>query len=167
MLIAENQDLGKQLSQGRIAQLEAELALQKKYNEELKCSQDGNSFRYFQNVVFQPFNQESSQLLISFCLFSWIPATLSAVSLNGSHKWNFWATLIYLASRPKFFIFFGFHSNIWCTLCFNFRYILFICLYFISWTLQLDCFYALYICNTCHLIFIYFMYYQCNLIMQS
>ena len=41
MLIAENQDLGKQLSQGRIAQLEAELALQKKYNEELKCSQDG------------------------------------------------------------------------------------------------------------------------------
>ncbi|XP_065057774.1 pre-mRNA-splicing regulator WTAP-like isoform X2 [Rhopilema esculentum] len=40
MLIAENQDLGKQLSQGRIAQLEAELALQKKYNEELKCSQD-------------------------------------------------------------------------------------------------------------------------------
>ena len=41
MLIAENQDLGKQLSQGRIAQLEAELALQKKYNEELTSSQDG------------------------------------------------------------------------------------------------------------------------------
>eukprot|EP00794_Sanderia_malayensis_P000037 gene37-628_t len=40
MLIAENQELGKQLSQGRIAQLEAELALQKKYNEELKSSQD-------------------------------------------------------------------------------------------------------------------------------
>jgi len=40
MLIAENQDLGKQLSQGRIAQLEAELALQKKYNEELTSSQD-------------------------------------------------------------------------------------------------------------------------------
>ena len=45
MLIAENQDLGKQLSQGRIAQLEAELALQKKYNEELKCSQDGTSYK--------------------------------------------------------------------------------------------------------------------------
>lgn len=44
MLIAENQELGKQLSQGRIAQLEAELALQKKYNEELKSSQDGMLF---------------------------------------------------------------------------------------------------------------------------
>ena len=42
MLIQENQDLGKQLSQGRIAQLEAELALQKKYSDELKGSQDGN-----------------------------------------------------------------------------------------------------------------------------
>jgi len=40
MLIQENQDLGKQLSQGRIAQLEAELALQRKYSEELKGSQD-------------------------------------------------------------------------------------------------------------------------------
>merc|ERR1712048_32922 len=40
LLIQENQDLGKQLSQGRIAQLEAELALQKKYSEELKESQD-------------------------------------------------------------------------------------------------------------------------------
>lgn len=41
MLIQENQELGRQLSQGRIAQLEAELALQKKYSEELKSSQDG------------------------------------------------------------------------------------------------------------------------------
>jgi len=40
MLIQENQELGKQLSQGRIAQLEAELALQKKYSEELKGTQD-------------------------------------------------------------------------------------------------------------------------------
>ncbi|XP_056151868.1 pre-mRNA-splicing regulator WTAP-like isoform X2 [Lampris incognitus] len=40
MLIQENQELGRQLSQGRIAQLEAELALQKKYNGELKSSQD-------------------------------------------------------------------------------------------------------------------------------
>ncbi|XP_077977101.1 pre-mRNA-splicing regulator WTAP-like [Glandiceps talaboti] len=39
-LILENQELGKQLSQGRIAELEAELALQKKYSEELKSSQD-------------------------------------------------------------------------------------------------------------------------------
>ncbi|XP_039261657.2 uncharacterized protein LOC120337830 [Styela clava] len=39
-LIAENQELGKQLSQGKVAQLEAELALQKKYSEELKESQE-------------------------------------------------------------------------------------------------------------------------------
>lgn len=40
-LIAENQELGKQLSQGKVAQLEAELALQKKYSEDLKQSQEG------------------------------------------------------------------------------------------------------------------------------
>uniref|UniRef100_T2MD12 Pre-mRNA-splicing regulator WTAP n=1 Tax=Hydra vulgaris TaxID=6087 RepID=T2MD12_HYDVU len=40
MLIQENQELGMQLSQGRIAQLEAELSLQRKYSEELKASQD-------------------------------------------------------------------------------------------------------------------------------
>ncbi|CAB3977480.1 Pre-mRNA-splicing regulator WTAP [Paramuricea clavata] len=39
MLIQENKELGKQLSQGRVAQLEAELALQKKYSEELKTSE--------------------------------------------------------------------------------------------------------------------------------
>lgn len=39
-LIHENQELGKQLSQGRIAQLEAEIALQKKYSMELKGLQD-------------------------------------------------------------------------------------------------------------------------------
>ena len=41
MLIQENQELGRQLSQGKVAQLEAELALQKKYSDELKGSQDG------------------------------------------------------------------------------------------------------------------------------
>lgn len=50
MLIQENQELGRQLSQGRIAQLEAELALQKKYSEELKSSQDGENI--WQQVVF-------------------------------------------------------------------------------------------------------------------
>lgn len=40
MLIQENQELGSKLSQGRVAQLEAELALQKKYSDELKGSQD-------------------------------------------------------------------------------------------------------------------------------
>ena len=43
-LIAENQELGRQLSQGKSAQLEAELALQKKYSDELKVSQDGKSY---------------------------------------------------------------------------------------------------------------------------
>ncbi|XP_071955803.1 uncharacterized protein [Antedon mediterranea] len=39
-LFLENQELGKQISSGKTAQLEAELALQKKYSEELKTSQD-------------------------------------------------------------------------------------------------------------------------------
>ena len=55
MLIAENQELGKQLSQGRIAQLEAELALQKKYNEELKSSQDGMQFYAKSPLIFLNF----------------------------------------------------------------------------------------------------------------
>ena len=46
MLIQENQDLGAQLSQGQIAKLEAELAVQKKYSEELKSSQDGKISLY-------------------------------------------------------------------------------------------------------------------------
>ena len=46
MLIQENQELGRQLSQGRVAQLEAELALQKKYSDELKTSQDGMCARF-------------------------------------------------------------------------------------------------------------------------
>ena len=44
MLIQENQELGRPLSQGRDAQLEAELALQKKYSDELKGSQDGKAY---------------------------------------------------------------------------------------------------------------------------
>ncbi|PIK58410.1 putative pre-mRNA-splicing regulator WTAP [Apostichopus japonicus] len=39
-LLQENQDLGKQVSSGKIANLDAELAMQKKYNEEMKGSQD-------------------------------------------------------------------------------------------------------------------------------
>lgn len=56
MLIQENQELGRQLSQGRIAQLEAELALQKKYSEELKSSQDGKS-----KLLFSPLYHISSK----------------------------------------------------------------------------------------------------------
>ena len=46
-LIQENQQLGKQLSQGRIAQLEAEIALQKKYSLELKGLQNGKGYLWF------------------------------------------------------------------------------------------------------------------------
>ena len=40
-LIQENQELGMQMSQGRIGQLESELSLQKKYTDELKTTQTG------------------------------------------------------------------------------------------------------------------------------
>ena len=40
-LLQENQELGKQISQGRVAQLEAEIALHKKYNQEIKQAQEG------------------------------------------------------------------------------------------------------------------------------
>ena len=40
-LLQENQDLGKQISQGRVAQLEAEISMQKKYCQELKSSSEG------------------------------------------------------------------------------------------------------------------------------
>jgi hypothetical protein len=41
LLIKENEELGKQLSQGKIAKLEAEIALQKKYSQELLAVQNG------------------------------------------------------------------------------------------------------------------------------
>ena len=40
-LLQENQELGKQISQGRVAQLEAEISLQKKYSQEVKSALDG------------------------------------------------------------------------------------------------------------------------------
>ena len=40
MLIDENEELGRQLSQGRVAQLQAELALQKNANEEMQRNID-------------------------------------------------------------------------------------------------------------------------------
>ena len=40
-LLQENQELGRQISQGRVAQLEAEVALHKKCNMEIKAAQDG------------------------------------------------------------------------------------------------------------------------------
>lgn len=40
-LLQENQELGKQISQGRVTQLEAEVTLHKKYNQEIKNAQEG------------------------------------------------------------------------------------------------------------------------------
>lgn len=40
-LLQENQDLGKQISQGRVAQLEAEISLHKKHCNELKETYEG------------------------------------------------------------------------------------------------------------------------------
>lgn len=40
-LLQENQELGKQISQGRVAQLEAEISLQKRYTQEVKSALDG------------------------------------------------------------------------------------------------------------------------------
>ena len=48
-VIQENQELGKQISQGRVAQLEAEIALQMKRYEEIKTSQDGKLLTFHFN----------------------------------------------------------------------------------------------------------------------
>ena len=42
-LLQENQDLGKQISQGRVAQLEAETSLHKKHCQELKETYEGKT----------------------------------------------------------------------------------------------------------------------------
>ena len=43
-LVQENQDLGKQISHGRVAQLEAEISVLNKYCQELKASNEGSCF---------------------------------------------------------------------------------------------------------------------------
>lgn len=65
MLIQENQELGRQLSQGRIAQLEAELALQKKYSEELKSSQDGENMSSSHSQTILNLSQVKHLLLLT------------------------------------------------------------------------------------------------------
>jgi len=41
MLLKENDELGKVISSGRVAKLESEIALEKKFVEEMKLSQAG------------------------------------------------------------------------------------------------------------------------------
>ena len=43
LLYQENEELGKMIESGRIAKLEGELALQKKFSDELKKTQSGQS----------------------------------------------------------------------------------------------------------------------------
>lgn len=45
-LFKENEELGKQISQGRTAKLEGEIALEKKLVEEMKVAQNGNAPLY-------------------------------------------------------------------------------------------------------------------------
>ena len=55
LLYQENEELGKMTSNGRLAKLESELALQKSYNEEVKKSQLGTKsfhFRLYSNVCY-------------------------------------------------------------------------------------------------------------------
>ncbi len=42
-LLQENQELGKQISQGRVVELEAEIELHKKHCEELKSFNEGHT----------------------------------------------------------------------------------------------------------------------------
>lgn len=79
MLIQENQELGRQLSQGRIAQLEAELALQKKYSEELKSSQDGELKNFSIHSLHSWFILNRLQLN---SLFFFVPLHLCGPELN-------------------------------------------------------------------------------------
>lgn len=54
LLYQENEELGKMTSNGRLAKLESELALQKSYNEEVKKSQLGTKsfhFRLYSNAI--------------------------------------------------------------------------------------------------------------------
>lgn len=51
-LIQENQELGMQMSQGRIGELESELALQKKFSDELKTTQTGLPLSLYADAYF-------------------------------------------------------------------------------------------------------------------
>jgi len=51
-LLKENEELGMQISQGRIAKLEGEIALQKKLVEEMKVAQNG----VYTNLLLSVYN---------------------------------------------------------------------------------------------------------------
>ncbi len=50
-LLQENQELGKQISQGRVVELEAEIELHKKHCEELKSFNEGHTLIVSYKVI--------------------------------------------------------------------------------------------------------------------
>lgn len=68
LLYQENEELGKMTSNGRLAKLEGDLALQKSFSEEVKKSQSGNI-----DHAYTRFNKRISpianNLNVAFCLF--------------------------------------------------------------------------------------------------
>lgn len=53
-LLKENEELGKQISQGRIAKLEGEIALEKKLVEEMRVAQDGEGLVFVSSCKATP-----------------------------------------------------------------------------------------------------------------
>ena len=65
-LLQENQELGKQISQGRVVELEAEIELHKKHCEELKSFNEGHCF-----ILNVPVKIKRTHFnLVSVCVFS-------------------------------------------------------------------------------------------------
>lgn len=52
LLYQENEELGRMIASGRIAKLEGELALQKKFSEEVKKSQSGIVIYIKKKILF-------------------------------------------------------------------------------------------------------------------
>ena len=59
-LLKENEELGKQISQGRIAKLEGEIALEKKLVEEMRVAQNGKGL---------PMHSSKLSLWLRCCVF--------------------------------------------------------------------------------------------------
>lgn len=89
-LLQENQDLGKQISHGRVAQLEAEISVLKKYCQELKTSNEGNI--KVQELVFVLF------LLLICPRFSYCCLFISFFSTGFSFSFSFFSSFLFSSS---------------------------------------------------------------------
>ena len=65
-LLQENQDLGKQISQGRVAQLEAEASLHKKHCQELKETYEGKTRLYIHTRLVILWSSSIFQVLLNY-----------------------------------------------------------------------------------------------------